>query len=73
MTQVTIANLDDETLVRLKRLAWEQGVTPSEMTRRLLTDLLKASERSVAPRVEMRRAYRPLRERSFSLDYAASF
>jgi plasmid stability protein len=42
MNQIVIRNLDDEILQRLKQLAWQDGRTPAEMARSLLTDMVRS-------------------------------
>ena len=41
MNQLVIRNLDDEVLQRLKQLAWQDGRTPAEMARMLLTEMVR--------------------------------
>ena len=38
MNQITIRNLDDAVVQRLKQLAWQEGVPLEESLRRLLVD-----------------------------------
>ena len=44
MAQVTIHDLDDALLVRLKRRAWEQGLPFEESLRRLILASLEADD-----------------------------
>ena len=44
MAQITIRNLDDVLLVRLKRKAWEQGLPLEESLRRLVLASLEADD-----------------------------
>ena len=41
MNEIVIRNLDDETLQRLKQLAWQDGRTPAEMARNLLAEMVR--------------------------------
>ena len=42
MNQITIRNLDDETVQKLKKLAWQDGRPPEDMARRLLTETVQS-------------------------------
>jgi plasmid stability protein len=44
MAQITIRDLDDALLVRLKRRAWEQGLPLEESLRRVVLASLEADE-----------------------------
>ena len=44
MAQITIRDLDDAILVRLKRRAWEQGLPLEESLRRVILASLEADE-----------------------------
>jgi plasmid stability protein len=44
MAQITIHDLDDAILVRLKRRAWEQGLPLEESLRRLVLASLEADD-----------------------------
>jgi plasmid stability protein len=44
MTKITIRNLDDALLVRLKRKAWENGLPLEESLRRLIIAGLETDE-----------------------------
>jgi plasmid stability protein len=44
MTEITIRNLDDAQLVRLKRKAWEDGVPLEECLRRIILAGLERKE-----------------------------
>jgi plasmid stability protein len=44
MAQITIRDLDDSILVRLKRRAWEQGLPLEESLRRLILAGLETDE-----------------------------
>jgi plasmid stability protein len=48
MNQITIRNLDDEIVQKLKKLAWQDGRPPEDMARRLLIETVQArAERHV--------------------------
>ncbi len=45
MNQITIRNLDDAVVQRLRQLAWQEGVPLEESLRRLLVDATRARQR----------------------------
>ena len=53
MNQITIRNLDDDILQRLKQLAWQDGRPPHEMARRILIDAVRSRPaRRALPQLE---------------------
>ena len=52
MNQITIPNLDDRVVQRLKQMAWQEGLPLEESLRRLLVDaaLPKTDGRTAAAR-----------------------
>ena len=42
MKQITIRNLDDSIVHRLKKIAWAEGASPDETARRLLIEAIQS-------------------------------
>jgi plasmid stability protein len=53
MNQITIPNLDDRVVQRLKQMAWQEGLPLEESLRRLLVDA------ALAPHAEHKTAHAP--------------
>jgi plasmid stability protein len=54
MNQITIRNLDDAVVQRLKQLAWQEGVPLEESLRRLLVGATLVDAARLRPRTRIR-------------------
>jgi plasmid stability protein len=53
MKQITIRDLEDSVVHRLKKIAWAEGVPPDETARRLLIEAIQSRTARMQPTIVM--------------------